>query len=316
MYADCEVFSSYQDALENTRSGVDVAFIGVHPHVHGSPVPPHDMELQLLKAGVHVFVEKPVSLQSPDKFLPYVNTVEEARKEKGLVVSVGYMFRYHPAVIKMKAVLAEYGRPVVGLSARYQCAYSTLDRPLWWNMDTSGGPIIEQATHFCDLMRYLGGEVRSESVIGHSVPYSSDPTSVGYLSAVPENISEESLMPHQRIPRFTTAQWSFESGGLGSLVHGAVLQGCRYEASLDVWADGLRMALEDPYSEKCTLRIRRGKTDDEEVFTFPDADPYLAEDKAFLTAVTTRDPSHVLCSYSDAAKTYSLTCAISTASSC
>ena len=66
------------------------------------------------------------------------------------------------------------------------------------------GPIIEQATHFCDLMRYLGGEVRSDSVTGCCVPYSSDPTSVGYLSAVPENISEESLLAHQRIPRFTT----------------------------------------------------------------------------------------------------------------
>ena len=66
---------------------------GVHPHAHGSPVPPHDMELQLLKAGVHVFVEKPVSLQPPEKFLPYVGSVEEVQREKGLIVSVGYMFR-------------------------------------------------------------------------------------------------------------------------------------------------------------------------------------------------------------------------------
>ena len=51
------------------------------------------MELQLLKAGIHVFVEKPVSLLPPAQFLPYVAAVEEARKEKGLVVSVGYMFR-------------------------------------------------------------------------------------------------------------------------------------------------------------------------------------------------------------------------------
>ena len=28
MYTDCEIFSSYQDALGSTRSGVDVAFIG------------------------------------------------------------------------------------------------------------------------------------------------------------------------------------------------------------------------------------------------------------------------------------------------
>ena len=55
-----------------------------------------------------------------------------------------------------------------------------------------------------------------------------------------------------------SAQWSFDSGGLGSLVHGAVLQGRCYEANIVVWADGLRMALEDPYSDKCTLRVRKG----------------------------------------------------------
>ena len=54
------------------------------------------------------------------------------------------------------------------------------------------------------------------------------------------------------------AQWSFESGGVGSLVHGAVLQGRCYEACLEVWADGLRMLLDDPYSDNCSLRIRRG----------------------------------------------------------
>jgi predicted dehydrogenase len=280
MYRECHVFSDYKDAL--LKKTVNIAFIGVHPHVHGSPHPPHDMELQLLGAGVHVFVEKPVSLQPPDTFLPYVQTVEELRREKGLTVSVGYMFRYHPAVQKMKAVLAEHGCPVAGVSACYQCAYSTLDRPLWWNMDTSGGPIVEQATHFCDLVRYLGGEVRRETVRGLCVPYSSNPLSPGHLSAVPANVSEDSLEPSQRIPRFTTAHWCFEGGGLGSLVHGAVLQGRRYEARLEMWTDGLRMSLDDPYTDNCSLRIRRGAGDTEEVFTYPDADPYLTEDRAFL----------------------------------
>lgn len=76
------------------------------------------------------------------------------------------------------------------------------------NIFVHAGPIIEQATHFCDLVRYLGGEVRSDSVTGCCVPYSSDPTSAGYLSAVPGNISEESLAPRQRIPRFTTGMFA------------------------------------------------------------------------------------------------------------
>ena len=35
---------------------------------------------------------------------------------------------------------------MVGVSACYQCAYSTLDRPLWWNMETSGGINITMLT--------------------------------------------------------------------------------------------------------------------------------------------------------------------------
>ena len=49
--------------------------------------------------------------------------------------------------------------------------------------------------------------------------------------------------------------------------------------------------------------------------TFDNADPYLAEDKAFLAAVTSGDPTHILSSYRDAAKTYELSWAIRSASS-
>ena len=61
------------------------------------------MELQLLKAGAHVFVEKPVSLQPPEVFLPYVQSVEQLSKEKGLMVSVGYMFRYTQKLLYVPA---------------------------------------------------------------------------------------------------------------------------------------------------------------------------------------------------------------------
>ena len=47
----------------------------------------------------------------------------------------------------------------------------------------------------------------------------------------------------------------------------------------------------------CTLVLfifYAGVTNVEEVLTFPDADPYLVEDKAFLTAVTTPDTSHAI----------------------
>ena len=55
---------------------------------------------------------------------------------------------------------------------------------------------------------------------------------------------------------------------MGSLVHGAVLQGRRYEARLEVWADGLRMTLDDPYTDGCTLKIRRGRFSKQESLGF------------------------------------------------
>lgn len=41
-----------------------------------------------------MFVEKPLSVLPPEELSPYVDALEEAQREKGLVLSVGYMFRY------------------------------------------------------------------------------------------------------------------------------------------------------------------------------------------------------------------------------
>lgn len=80
------------------------------------------------------------------------------------------MFRYSKAVLKMKEIIKEHGPPKA-FNARYNCAYSTISKDMWWDLNSSGifavttnfanaitlkgGPIIEQATHFCDLARFL-----------------------------------------------------------------------------------------------------------------------------------------------------------------
>ena len=102
-------------------------------------------------------MEKPVSVQPPEEFTAYVDAIRKLQEERGLVVSVGYMFRYHPGVEKIRDLLQKFGRSPMIVNARYNCAYSELDHPFWWDKAKSGGPIVEQATHFCDLLRYFGG---------------------------------------------------------------------------------------------------------------------------------------------------------------
>ena len=64
----------------------------------------------------------------------------------------------------------------------------------------------------------------------------------------------------------------------------------------------------------CNHSFPAGDTDSEEVFRYSAADPYLAEDQAFLSAVTSGDLSTVQSSYCDAASTYCLSWAIRSSS--
>ena len=78
--------------------------LGVPPYVHGSLDEGMDIELQFIRAGIHVFVEKPVSVQPPEKFKAYVDEVVAEQKKHNVILSVAYMFRYHKAVDKIKEV--------------------------------------------------------------------------------------------------------------------------------------------------------------------------------------------------------------------
>ena len=51
----------------------------------------------------------------------------------------------------------------------------------------------------------------------------------------------------------------FQGGGVGTLTHGITLHGQKYETAIDVWADGLRLSLEEPYFPECRLRARLGE---------------------------------------------------------
>ena len=92
----------------------------------------------------------------------------------------------------MAQVLLDSGKTVMAMYATYNCTYAALDHPFWWDMARSGGPIVEQATHFCDLFRYLCGEPRGD-VTALAVPPSDSPGEAGYLSRVPEVVEEDAL---------------------------------------------------------------------------------------------------------------------------
>jgi len=88
-----------------------------------------------------------------------------------------------------------------------------------------------------------------------------------------------------------------------------LLHGEKYESEMEVWSDGLRMVLSDPYGD-CRLHVRRPGSDETETLTLAADDPYRTEDEVFLDAVRASDASAVRSPYADALETCRLTWAI------
>jgi predicted dehydrogenase len=307
MYGKAEIFSDYREMLEG--AGPDAVWIGVPPSAHGVEDAGMDIEIQCAAAGVHMFVEKPLSAFRPERVAPVV----EAIARSGVVAGVGYMFRYSRAVDEMRRILAEAGGIPRAFSGRYNCAYSGIRKAEWWDVRMTGGLIVEQATHFADLARFLLGEVDLDSVKGVAIG-GAEP--LGRLEDVPLKEDggrfDEAVDPAHRHACATAAVWKYAGGAVGSLVHGTLLHGGRYESELEVWADGLRLILVDPYGD-CRLLVRRPHSEETETIRFAGDDPYLAEDVAFVEALRSGDQSKIRSRYQDAFETHRLAWAITDA---
>lgn len=278
--------------------------IGSPPQFHGSTQPGKDVELQLAKAlpDVALFVEKPVTMSATEECWQVARELES----RGTIASVGYMFRYLQAVQKMKELME--GKVVTSVGARYVCSYAKIAKPDWWTFSKSGGAVVEQGTHFCDLCRYFGGEVDLDTIQASSVAWDEP---AGKLSAIP---IDESLIPeHERIDRVTDATWKFkDTGAAGSLKHALVLQGTKYDTTLEVYADGYQLRLVDPYDQP-RLYVRSPGDDKEETYTFPEDDPYFTEIDTFIDAIEQKNQDLIASSFADGVKTYELTWAITNA---
>lgn len=69
---------------------------------------------ECLNAGKHVIVEKPITLNSKE-----AKELVELAKKKNLILSVGYLFRFNPAVIELKKRLKEKSGKIQYITTRY-----------------------------------------------------------------------------------------------------------------------------------------------------------------------------------------------------
>ncbi|MDC1422782.1 bi-domain-containing oxidoreductase [Gammaproteobacteria bacterium] len=135
--------SEISAVLENTD--IDTVVIATRHNSHASQV------LSALRAGKHVFCEKPLCLTSDE--LAQIEV--EASKRPQQVLMVGFNRRFAPHIVRMKALLTSVDVPkhiVITVNAGEI-------PPDHWTQDPSvgGGRLMGEACHFIDLARHLAG---------------------------------------------------------------------------------------------------------------------------------------------------------------
>ena len=120
--------------------------------------------IEALRAGKHVFVEKPLALTHAE-IDDIAQTYRDTRSTSAPLLMVGFNRRFSPLVVRMKQLLAAVRVPKVLV---YTVNAGAIPADHWTqDMAIGGGRIIGEACHFVDLIRHLVGVPIVDASIRH-----------------------------------------------------------------------------------------------------------------------------------------------------
>ncbi len=143
-FAVQQATTDYQTILDDPE--INTVFIATRHNTHAQIV------CEALRAGKHVFVEKPLALNREE-----LEKIREAftnrRSNFPVHLMVGFNRRFSPLSVKMRQLLKQRTQPLT-LIYTVNAGYIPEDH---WTQDLGigGGRIIGEGCHFIDLMRYF-----------------------------------------------------------------------------------------------------------------------------------------------------------------
>jgi len=141
--------TDYKEILED--NAIDLIFITTRHNLHSRIV------IDALKAGKHVFVEKPLALNEKE-----LNSIIKTYKESDSLLMVGFNRRFSPSVTRVVDIINKRENPII-VVYRINAGYIPLNH--WAHTEEGGGRIIGEGCHMLDLFRYLTeSEVESVDV--------------------------------------------------------------------------------------------------------------------------------------------------------
>ncbi|WP_227935604.1 Gfo/Idh/MocA family protein [Alkalihalobacillus deserti] len=191
-FAINKVYTEYEELLNE----VDAVTICTPNKFHA------EMTITALKAGVHVFCEKPMAMNTEE-----CEAMIEAAEQSGKVLAIGYHYRFMKDSRAAKKVIVEneIGEPIV---ARAQ-ALRRRKVPGWGvftNKDLQGGgSLIDWGCHFLDLSLWLLGSPKPVEVMGKTY---------NHLSKMANQINQWGEFNHEtfEVDDHVTAYITFENG--------------------------------------------------------------------------------------------------------
>jgi len=190
---------------------IDLVFIATRHHLHAR------LALEALRAGKHVFVEKPLALTAGE-----LDAIEAfyAEGRDGPLLLTGFNRRFSPAIAAAGAALGARRTP---LMVNYRMNAGFLPPEHWVHGEEGGGRNIGEACHIYDLFNALtGSEVESVQAAG--------------LARAP--------LPWRNDDNFV-ATVRYRDGSVCTLTYTALGTPDYSKERMDIFADGLVLALDD-----------------------------------------------------------------------
>ena len=122
-YPGVKVTKDFNDIINNEE--ITSVAVVTPSHTH------YKVVKAVLEAGKNVYVEKPISTVAQE-----ARDLSELAHEKGLVLMVGHLLLYHPAVNRLKMLIEEgtLGEIVYAQSDRLNVNFHKNDRSVMWDL--------------------------------------------------------------------------------------------------------------------------------------------------------------------------------------
>ena len=222
------------------------------------------------KKNISIFCEKPPAFD-----LKTVKKTEKVVKESRILNSVGFMWRYNKITDRAKELMK--GHTISLMRSALLCgAALNPDLPGWFLLkECSGGPLLDQAIHLLDVVRYLLADIVKVQTFGNNL-----------------------ILPKSKrvtIEDSHSLNLEFSSGIVGSHLHSWSHRG--WVAKVEIYGENLSLIVD--YAGNSIY----GKSGNAEINEKMQDNPYMTELERFLDAVEQKEQILIRSSYNNAMKT-------------